>query len=152
MKKLPESSSATPNETTMVLNDKNKYIKLNAEESLKKMVKKDRITYNAMIKKRRIRKKTSLNRFESNYISQKANFIHLYNFEIRLPSIDSLNRNNFFKCQSLSSKKVETTFSVAFLNKNHESNSTNLLSSSSDIKSKVIEVDLTIDDDEQHFR
>ena len=50
-------------------------------------------------------------------------------------------------------QKEETTYSVAFLNTNHDSDSINLLSSSSsDIKSKVIEIDLTIDDDEQYLR
>jgi hypothetical protein len=117
------------------------------------MLKKYRMEYNAMIKKRRIRKKTSSNRFEPNYLNQKVNFIHLYNFEIRLPSIVSHNTNSYLECQSLSSKKEETTFSVAYLNSKHESNSTNLLSSSSsEIKSELIEIDLKIDDDEKYLR
>jgi len=117
------------------------------------MLKKDRMAYNAMIKKRRLRKKTSLNRFEPNYLNQKASFIHLYNFEKRWPSIESHNSSGHFECQSLSSKKKETTYSGTFLNTNHDSDSINLLSSSSsDIRSKVIEIDLTIDDDEQYLR
>lgn len=137
----------------MVVNDKNKYIQSNDHGFLKKMLKKDRMAYNAMIKTRRIRKKTSLNRFEPNYLNQKANFIHLYNFEKRWPSIESHNSSSHFECQSLSYKKEKTTYSVAFLNTNHESDSINLLSSSSsDIKRKVIEIDLTIDDDEQYLR
>ena len=87
---------------------------------------------------------------------------HLWSFEggsevdveeLAAQIIESHNSSSHFECQSLSYKKEKTTYSVAFLNTNHESDSINLLSSSSsDIKRKVIEIDLTIDDDEQYLR
>ena len=139
----------------MSVNDENKFTKLN-NIVLKNMLIKDRMAYKAMLKSRcKPNKITFKNRLrgKNTSIHQKASLTHLYNFEKRWPSIESHNSNHHFECQSLSSRKTETTYSVAFLNTNHDSDSINLLSSSSsDIKSKVIEINLTVDDDEQYLR
>lgn len=71
----------------------------------------------------------------------------MYNFEKRWPSIESHNSNHHFECQSLSSRKTETTYSVALLNTNHETCSAILLPPSCENKTNVI--DLTIDGDEK---